>query len=99
MQATLTSTKVSCPPSHHHLHDDALGAAAGLGFAFAHFHFVRGSVSAAVTTAACRVALHLAVKAPNLANDIVESLIDVDAGLGRSLNEFAAEVLGKCLAL
>lgn len=96
-----------CPPQEgtvlqtprHHLHDDALGTAAGLGFAFAHFHFVRGSVASSVATAARRVALHLAVKAPNLADDIVESLVNVDAGLGRCLDEAATKVLGQLLTL
>lgn len=105
---SLDSTPSPCEPCspqegtaspRHHLHDDALGTAAGLGFAFAHFHFVRGSVATSVATAARGVTLHLAVKAPNLADDIVESLVNVDAGLGRCFDETATKVLGQLFTL
>lgn len=82
-----------------HLHDDTLGTAAGLSLAFAHLHFVGGAAAATVAAAACRVALHLAVETSDLSDDIVEGLINVDARLGRRLNELAAEVLCQGLAL
>lgn len=63
------------------LHEDALGAAAGLSLAVVHVHLLRGVVSGVVATAS-RVALHLAVVSSDLANEVVESLVDVEAGLG-----------------
>lgn len=73
------------------LHDDTLGTATSLVLAIAHFHLPRRAAAATVAATAGRVALHLAVVAANLSDNIVESLVNVDARLGGGLNEAAAE--------
>ena len=71
-------------------HDDALGAATGLGVVVADFELVRGGAVVGAA-AAGRVSLNLAVVPPDLPHDAVERLVDVDPRLCRCLNELAAE--------
>jgi hypothetical protein len=40
--------------------------------------------------------MDLLLLTPQLANDIVKSLFDIDTILGRRFNEIASEFLGKC---
>lgn len=84
-----------CPPSHDH----TLGAAASLLVAIVHVHGLRCAVGASGTAAAGGVALHLSVKSPDLAHDIVEGLVNIDARFGGSLDELATERPRKSLAL
>ena len=44
--------------------------------------------------AGARVAGHVFVVFPYLAHDVVEGVVDVDAGFGRGFDEFAAELAG-----
>lgn len=81
------------------LHHHAPAAAAGLLLAAVDIHRLGWSVQAGGAAAARRVALHLAVISPDLAHNVVEGLVDIDAGLGRRLDELAAERLGKRFAL
>lgn len=83
----------------HRLHDDTLGAAASFGLAFAHLHLAGRTAIATVAATAGRIALHLAVVATDLSDNIVESLVDVNARLGGRLDEAAAKRLCQCLAL
>ena len=45
-------------------------------------------------TAGSGVPGHVFVVFPDLAHDVVESVVDVDAGFGRGLDEFATELSG-----
>ena len=45
-------------------------------------------------TAGSGVARHVFVVFPDLAHDVVEGVVDVDAGFGGGLDEFAAELSG-----
>lgn len=81
------------------LHDDTLGAAASLLLAAVHVHGLGRAVEARDAAATGRVALHLAVVSPDLTNDVVEGLLDIQTRLGRRLDELAAERTGKSLAL
>lgn len=81
-----------------HLHDDALGAAAGALAGLADIHLaLRGA--GAERTAAGRVGGHLLVVAADLADEVVEGVLDVDAGLGGGFDELAAELAGQSFAL
>jgi Na+(H+)/acetate symporter ActP len=80
------------------LHDDALGAAASALARLAHVHLAFWC--AGTERAGARgVRGHLLVVAADLANEIVEGVLDVDAGLGRGFNELAAELTGERFAL
>lgn len=80
------------------LHDNALGAATSLLLSAVHVHLLRRSVGAASTAGATRV-LQVTVVLADLANNVVESLLDIQAGLGRGLDEFAVERTGQRLTL
>lgn len=49
--------------------------------------------------AAARVSRHVLVVLPDLAHDVEEGVVDVDAALGRRLDELAAERARELLAL
>jgi hypothetical protein len=72
--------------SHHH----AL-AAAGVLVLAVHLHLV---VGLGLGVGAAGVAGHIFVVLADLADDVVEGVVDVDAGLGRGLDELAAELPG-----
>lgn len=76
---------------HSSLHEHALGAASSLLLAVVHIHGLGWAVCACGAAAAGRVALHLAVVSPDFSHDIEKGLVNVDARLGRRLNELAAE--------
>jgi hypothetical protein len=80
------------------LHENALGAAACLLLARVHLHGSLVGVVRARVAALVRVA-HLNVVPADLADNVIESLVDVDAGLGRRLEERAVERAGKSLTL
>ena len=42
--------------------------------------------------------MNLLLLAPQLANDVVKGLFDIDTILGRRFNEIASELLGECTA-
>jgi len=69
-------------PVHHAclLHDHTLPATASVLLAFADFHLARRSSASCAASSACCVACHLLVVASDLADDIIECVIDVDAG-------------------
>lgn len=80
------------------LHDDALGAAAGALAGLADIHLALGGARAECTTAG-RVGGHLLVVATDLTDEVVEGVLDVDAGLGGGFDELAAELAGERFAL
>lgn len=69
---------VVTPPPPILSHEHALRAAPSLSIVVAHIHWLDRAGSIRHATA-LRVTLHLAVVPPDLANDIVESLVDVDS--------------------
>lgn len=81
MEVAPKETKKKQSIGSHPLHDDTLGAAAGLSLAAIHIHLLGGVVTR-VVAAARRVALHLAVVSADLTNEIVKGLVNVEAGLG-----------------
>lgn len=87
------------PAPRCQLHDDALGAAASLLLAAVHVHLFGGAVRARVAAAAGGVALHLAVVSSDLSYNVVEGPLDIETGLGRGLDELAAERACKSLSL
>lgn len=91
----LSLVDVSSDPSH----DDALGTAASLLLAAIHIHLLGRAVEAGATPGAGGVALHFAVEAADLADDVVKGLVDVDSRLGRGLDELAVEGSGQGLTL
>lgn len=80
------------------LHDDALGAAAGTltGLTDIHLAF-RGTSTEGARTG--RVRGHILVVAADLTDEVVEGVLDVDAGFGGGLNELAPELSGQSLTL
>lgn len=79
-------------------HEDALGTAASIGVVVADLHLAH-LVHAVGGTAACRVALLLPVVSADFSDNIIESLVDIDSGLGRRLDELAAKRPGQCFTL
>ena len=77
-------------------HDSALCAAPGVLILVVHAHLSIGlaTVCARASSSADRVAVVFA----DLSNNVVEGVLDVNARLGRSLDELAAEVAGEFLA-
>jgi hypothetical protein len=71
-------------------HDDASAAATSILILTAHLHLMVWSFS----TASSGIAGHVFVVFPYLAHDVVEGVVDVDAGFGGGLDEFAAELSG-----
>jgi hypothetical protein len=80
------------------LHDDALGAAAGALTGVAHVHLALWCAGTE-GTGARGVGGHFLVVAADLADEVVEGVLDVDAGLGGGLDELAAELSGQGLTL
>lgn len=80
------------------LHDDTLGAAAGALAWLAHVHLALWCAGAECT-AAGGVGGHLLVVAADLADEVVECVLDVDAGLGGGFDELAVELAGERFAL
>lgn len=80
------------------LHDNALGAAAGALARLADIHLALWGAGTECTGAG-RVGGHLLVVAADLADEIVEGVLDVDAGLGGGLDELAAELSGQGFTL
>ena len=77
------------------LHDGAL-AAATVRVALVHVHLLGGT---AIRSCAWCAASDVAVVFADLADDVVESVLNVDARLGRCLDEFASEAASEFLAL
>jgi hypothetical protein len=82
-------------PSHRapfpvYSHKYTLSAAARILLAAIDIHILLGASVGPVAASGC-VACHLLVVASDLADDIVESVVDVDARLRRGLDELAAE--------
>ena len=89
------SPPAPAPPPHRPLfetrsHNYALSAAARILLPAFHIQILLGAPVGPVG-ASCYVARHLLVVAPDLADDIVEGIVDVDTRLGGRLDEFAAE--------
>jgi len=80
------------------LHDDALAAAACALAGLAHVHLTLWCAGTEGTGAG-GVGRHFLVVAADLADEVVEGVLDVDAGLGGGLNELAAELSGQGLTL
>ena len=80
------------------LHDDALAAAAGALAGVAHVHLAL-RCAGTEGSGAGGIRRHLLVVAADLADEIVEGVLDVDAGLGGGLDELAAELSGQGLTL
>lgn len=80
------------------LHDNALGAAAGALTRLADIHLALWRAGTECTRAG-RVGRHLLVVAADLADEVVEGVLDVDAGLGGGLDELAAELAGQGFTL
>jgi hypothetical protein len=68
-------------------HDHALAAAASVLIVGTHLHLVVWCFARAGSW----IARHVFVVFPDLAHDVVEGVVDVDAGFGGRLDEFAAE--------
>ena len=80
------------------LHDDTLGAATSTLTGLAHVHLVvRGAGTEG--SGAGGVGRHFLVVAADLADEVVESVFDVDARLGRCLDELATELSGQGFTL
>ena len=80
-------------------HNHTFGAAAGFGFVFLHVHGLGDTVASRIVTATSGVTLYFAVIPSDLANNIVKSLIDIDSGLGGSLDKLAPKRAGQGFAL
>jgi Na+(H+)/acetate symporter ActP len=80
------------------LHDDALGAAAGTLARLAHVHLALWCAGAK-RAGAGGVRGHLLVVAADLADEVVEGVLDVDAGFGGGFDELAAELAGERFTL
>jgi hypothetical protein len=80
------------------LHDDALGAAAGALTWLAHVHLALWCASAECTRPG-GVRGHLLVVAADLADEVVEGVLDVDAGFGGGFDKLAAELAGESFSL
>ena len=80
------------------LHDDALRAAASVLGRIAHVHLALWCAGAE-RAGAGGVRGHLLVVAADLADEVVEGVLDVDAGLGGGFDELAAELTGERFAL
>lgn len=84
-----------CPSKLHH---DTLAAAAGVVAGLADVHLAFGGAGAECPGAR-GVGGHFLVVTANLADEVVEGVFDVDAGLGRGFDEFAAELSGERFTL
>lgn len=80
------------------LHDDALRAATGTLARLAHVHLALWCAGAE-RAGAGRVRGHFLVVATDLADEVIEGVLDVDAGLGGCFDELAAELAGERFAL
>jgi hypothetical protein len=80
------------------LHYDALPAAASVLGRIAHIHLALWCAGAE-RAGAGGVRGHLFVVATDLADEVVEGVLDVDAGLGGGFDELTAELAGERFAL
>lgn len=80
------------------LHDHALCAATGVLGRIAHVHLALWCAGAE-RAGAGGVRGHLLVVATDLADEVVEGVLDVDAGFGGGFDELAAELAGERFAL
>lgn len=78
------------PPFPRYSHKYTLPAATRVRLAAIDIHILLGTAVGSVA-ASGGVAGHLLIVAPDLADDIVEGVVDVDARLRRGLDELAAE--------
>jgi hypothetical protein len=66
----------------------------------AHAHFLDAVGAMGPCVAGCaRVRRHFLVVSADFTDNVVEGVVNVDAGFGRGFDEFAAKVLGEVLAL
>lgn len=75
------------------LHNDTLGAAASTLTGLADIHLALRGASTESARAGW-VGGHILVVAADFTDEVVESVLDVDAGLGGGLDELAAELAG-----
>lgn len=80
------------------LHEDTLGAAAGAVIRIAHVHLALWCATS-IWAAAGWVRGHFLVVPADLADEVIEGGLDVDARLGGSFEELAAELTGERFAL
>jgi hypothetical protein len=80
------------------LHNDTLGAAAGTLTGLADIHLALRGASTKGARAGW-VGGHILVVATDLTDEVVEGVLDVDAGLGGGLNELATELAGQGFTL
>lgn len=81
------------------LHDDTLRAAAGVIARLGHVHLASMRSTTTKGAASRGVGRHVLVVAANLANQVIKGVINVDARLGRCLDELAAELTSQRLTL
>lgn len=80
------------------LHNDALGAAASTLTGLANIHLALGGARAEGARAGW-VGGHILVVAADFTDEVVEGVLDVDAGLGGGFDELAVELSGQSLTL
>ena len=80
------------------LHDDATRAATSALARLAHVHLALGCAGAE-RAGAGGVRGHFLVVATDLADEVVEGVLDVDTGFGGCFDELAAELTGESFAL
>lgn len=80
------------------LHDDATRAATSALAWLGHVHLALGCAGAE-RAGAGGVRGHFLVVATDLADEVVEGVLDVDTGLGGGFDELAAELTGERFAL
>lgn len=81
------------------LHDDTLGTASGFVARLGHVHLASVRSTTTKGAAARGIGRHFLVVAANLANQVVEGVVNVDARLGRCLDELAAELTSQGFTL
>lgn len=81
------------------LHDDALSAtAASTDAIVVHVEVTIGRAARTITAAGC-VGRHVLVEAANFTDDIVKSIVNIGARLGRGFDELAAKVSSERFSL
>jgi hypothetical protein len=89
-----TSTVIA----HPILHDRTL-ATSSILLSLTYFQLSRRSTTSIPASTSCCISCHLLVVASYLADNIVESVIDVDSRFCRCFDEFAAKRSSQCLSL